>query len=162
MLYMVELYKNVVIYYSHGGHTAIIAHKIAEILKCEEISIEVPKSRQGFFGFIRLIKDGIKKRSPPILLPEKNWAAYQNVIIGTPTWGGTYAAPIHALLTQHSKDFVNYAVFSTSLGDGIQYVATHMTEVFNKPPIAMLNIQKSGLKKPGWEQKLDEFLKSMV
>ena len=158
---MVDKTKSIVVFYSHGGNTAAVAHKIAQVLQCDEIRIEVPKSRQGFFGFFRLIKDGIKNRSTPIIIPEKNWTEYKTVVIGSPIWGGTYAAPIHTLLTQQLKGCSNYAIFSTGLGDHAPFIAAHMTGIMNNPPIAELHIQKKNLKNAGWEQKLDEFLKSL-
>lgn len=157
--------KNLVIYYSHGGKTKTVANYIAKTLQCDIIEIGLPKSRLGFIGFMKLIMDGIKKRYPSIIIPETNWNEYEHIIIGSPIWGGTFASPIYELLTQYLKNSPKYAVFSTSGGEPPQNtplkIISDFATIMGKPAIISVNIANKHIKNPGWENRLQSFLKEL-
>jgi flavodoxin len=157
--------KNLVVFYSHGGKTKMVANYIANSLKCDIIEIGLPQSRLGFIGFLKLIMDGIKKRCPSIIILETNWNAYEQIIIGSPIWGGTFASPIYELLTQYLKHTPNYAFFSTSGGElpkNAQHkMVTDIASLIGKPALATVNIVNKKLKNSGWENALQSFLNEL-
>ncbi|HSB95361.1 MAG TPA: hypothetical protein VLC91_02875 [Spongiibacteraceae bacterium] len=90
--------KYLVVYYSRTGSTRAIAVALAKALHCDIEAIVDTNKRSGIWGYLRCVLDTLEKRSATIAPPKKNISGYELVIVGTPVWAGSVAAPVRAYL----------------------------------------------------------------
>jgi flavorubredoxin len=111
-------FKNaLVIYYSRSGNTRKAASAISQQLNCD---IEEIKSRvtygMRFFGFQRALAHAILKRKPRIEPLQKNLKDYDLIIVASPVWAGTMAAPVRTFFSKYKKSIKRVAFFLTQGG----------------------------------------------
>ena len=92
--------KNLVIFYSLEGNTKLIASTIARAINADVLELKTKKkySDKGFKKYFWGGKSVIFKEKPELLEVNKNIEDYENIIIGTPIWVGTYAPPLNTFL----------------------------------------------------------------
>ena len=112
--------KTVVVYYSLLGNVDYVAHKIAHEIGCDLIRLvtvkEYPKSKGKL-----IFKGGMKsvfKSKPKLKEYDFDVDKYNHIIIGTPTWAGTFAPAIRTFL-RDNKDSIKdkkISVFASCSG----------------------------------------------
>ena len=113
--------KTIVIYYSYGSHTKMIAEKIAEELNCDILKIipKVPYS-DDYQTVVDETEDNLQsKKTPEIEDININLEDYDKIILGTPVWWYTITPPIRTFLTKYDlsgKTIYPFVTFAGWLG----------------------------------------------
>ncbi|SEF60120.1 Flavodoxin [Xylanibacter ruminicola] len=111
--------KKLVLYFSEGGTTKVVAEELQKQLDADIESIEAVEPYSG--DFQATIQRSNKERQSgqmPALKPLKsNIADYDIIFLGYPIWGGTYALPIATLLKEQNFDGKTIVPFC-SFGSG--------------------------------------------
>lgn len=149
--------KQLVVLYSRTGVTKKVGLKLAEILKCDFEEIIDMKNRDGPIGYLMAGKDATMKKLAKIKEIEKNPAAYDIVIIGTPVWAFTMAPAIRTYTTLNKENFKKVAFFCTSQGSGGKGPFKHMEELCGQEPIALLDLKMKEVNDGEFEEKVKEF-----
>lgn len=138
--------KILVVYYSKSGNTERVAKDIAIRLNADIEKIIDKKNRAGLIGFIAGGRDAMKKKTTEIGLIEKNPAAYDLVIIGTPVWAGDMAPAARTYLVQNKDKIRNFACFETSGGTAAEKIAVSIEEAVGKKCLASMGLTVQELK----------------
>lgn len=110
--------KKAVVFYSLSGNTQAAAKEIAEVIGADLIELKLvkpfptEKSKQLALGGMQAMF-GMK---PAIQELSKNIKEYDVLILGTPIWAGTIAAPVHSFLNKYQVLDKIVAVFTFSGG----------------------------------------------
>lgn len=110
--------KKAVVFYSLSGNTQAAAKEIAEGIGADLIELKLvkpfptEKSKQLALGGMQAMF-GMK---PAIQELSKNVKEYDVLILGTPIWAGTIAAPVHSFLNKYQVLDKIVAVFTFSGG----------------------------------------------
>lgn len=110
--------KKAVVFYSLSGNTQAAAKEIAEGIGADLIELKLvkpfptEKSKQLALGGMQAMF-GMK---PAIQELSKNIKEYDVLILGTPIWAGTIAAPVHSFLNKYQILDKIVAVFIFSGG----------------------------------------------
>lgn len=110
--------KKAVVFYSLSGNTQAAAKEIAEGIGADLIELKLvkpfptEKSKQLALGGMQAMF-GMK---PAIQELSKNIKEYNVLILGTPIWAGTIAAPVHSFLNKYQVLDKIVAVFTFSGG----------------------------------------------
>lgn len=110
--------KKAVVFYSLSGNTQAAAKEIAEGIGADLIELKLvkpfptEKSKQLALGGMQAMF-GMK---PAIQELSKNIKEYDVLILGTPIWAGTIAAPLHSFLNKYQVLDKIVAVFTFSGG----------------------------------------------
>lgn len=110
--------KKAVVFYSLSGNTQAAAKEITEGIGADLIELKLvkpfptEKSKQLALGGMQAMF-GMK---PAIQELSKNIKEYDVLILGTPIWAGTIAAPVHSFLNKYQVLDKIVAVFTFSGG----------------------------------------------
>ncbi len=114
--------KTLVIFYSFEGNTKFIAQQVAAALQADTMQLEVAKQypKKGLQKYLWGGKSVLLGEQPPLTNPMADINAYQNIVLGTPVWAGSFAPPVHTFLQQHTLHGKNVALFACHGGGGAQ------------------------------------------
>ncbi len=140
--------KFLVVYYSRSDATEKVAKTIAGQLSCDIVGIVSKRKFAGPFGFIIAGFNAARKRRTPIEKPAMEPSDYDFVIIGTPVWASTMAAPLRTFLDIYRINIKKTAFFLTKGGHKITKAFADMEEVCGIKPSATLELRKRQVKKP--------------
>lgn len=110
--------KTLVAFYSLDGNTKYLAEAVARQLQADllEIRPKKPYPSRGFQKYLRGGMSVIFRECPKLADQNTDPGAYQNLIIGTPVWAGSYSAPIHSFLRQNRFRNKKIALFACHAG----------------------------------------------
>lgn len=96
--------KNLIVYYSYEGNTAALVDGMKNVIDADILRL-IPKKEKVTKSLFRFIWGGIQvymTKKP--LLEDYNIDInkYDNIIIATPCWFGTYAPPINTFLSNET------------------------------------------------------------
>ncbi len=152
--------KFLIVFYSRTGTIKRLAEAISIVLKCDLEEIREPGSRSGLLGYLRSGKEAAWKEMPRILKPIKNPKNYDVVIIGTPVWSATVSSPVRSYMYENKDKFKRVAFFSSC--DVIGGITFHeMARLCRKKPLAALEMKTFEIRKGGYIQKINEFVKKI-
>lgn len=94
-----------VVYYSLEGNTKFVAEKTAELAGADilEIKPQKPYPTKGFMKYFHGGKDVMTNKCPKLLPYEFDGDKYDEIIIATPTWAGSYAPPINTFINENKE-----------------------------------------------------------
>ncbi|URZ03122.1 flavodoxin family protein [Clostridium felsineum] len=122
--------KNLIVFYSLEGHTRFIANIIESIVKADLLELkpekEVPKT--GFKKYLWGGKSAIFKEKPTLKNKIPDIKEYDNIIIGTPVWAGTYAPPVNTFIADTLIKGKNIAFFACHGGGDAKKCFDKLTE----------------------------------
>lgn len=107
----------IVCYYSWKGHTAEVGKAIANALGAHEVAVEEVRRRRPLVGFIMGGRDAMRGFCSAIRPLGVNWAAYDTVFIGSPTWASLPAPAVNSLLQDADLAGKRVYLFVTSGGE---------------------------------------------
>lgn len=112
--------KNLVVYYSLEGNTKLIAEVIKKELNADIVELMPEKKypKNGFKKFFLGGKSILFKEKPRLLNKDIDINNYDNIILGTPIWVGTYAPPFNTFIKQYEINNKNIALFACHGGGG--------------------------------------------
>lgn len=95
--------KTVMIYYSYEGNTKELAQYIQEIKNVDLLELKV-KDESPTKSMFRFVWGGMQvymKKKPELEPYQIDFNSYDNIIIGTPCWFGSYAPAINTFLSEN-------------------------------------------------------------
>lgn len=110
--------KNLVVYFSRSGNTALAARHIAGWLQADTIVLQVEDYQLGISGLANAIKDADQLKTDPAALPDikpasTDMTAYDTVWLGSPVWLYSPAPPIWAFIENNRFDGKKVVLFNT-------------------------------------------------
>lgn len=112
--------KTVVIFYSLEGNTKYISEVIAKELQADLIELETKKvfPSSGIKKFIWGGKSVVLKEQPELINQNIDLSSYDNIVIGTPIWARTYAAPFNTFVKLYKFTGKKVSLFACHTGGG--------------------------------------------
>ena len=134
--------KTLIVFYSRTGNARRVATALAEKLQADMDEILSEKDYSGALGWMAAGKDSTFKSQPPIAAMKMDPAQYDLVIVGTPVWAFTAAAPIFTYLAEHGKAFKSVAFYCTMGGNGDKRTYEDMAARSQAPKATMTILDK--------------------
>lgn len=110
----------IIIYYSQGGTTDIVAKTLAKHLKASTVRIHDLKNREGFKNKLFASINAFREVKTDIVPAKVDISQYDTVIFGTPTWAGNPTPAILTIIDRchlTGKDVILFATMDSSRGD---------------------------------------------
>lgn len=95
--------KNLIVYYSYEGNTEELVKGMKDVIKADVLKL-VPKKEKKTKSLFRFVWGGIQvymTKKPELEKYNIDLSKYDNIIIGSPCWFGTYAPPINTFLNEN-------------------------------------------------------------
>ncbi len=131
--------KTLIVYYSRSGLTRSVALALAHALNAVTEEITEPRSRSGFFGYLRSAREAMRKQ-PATITPTRDPSPYDLVLVGTPVWVGSLSSPVRAYLTANRDRLKDVAFFCTMGGRGDAVTFAQMQQLIGKAPVGQLTV----------------------
>lgn len=113
--------ERIIIYYSDGGKTKVVAETLALNFKCDICQIKDLKKRDGIVSLFSSSIDAFRESKTEIYPPTLDLEEYDTIYIGTPTWVNNPTPAILTLIDScdlRGKDVVLFTTSSSSNGEG--------------------------------------------
>ena len=136
----ISKYKNIgknkdtlVVYFSRLGYTKMIAYSRANELKADILRLETDELTENTKGFWWCGRFGMHKWRMPIKDIDIEIKKYKNVIIVSPIWVFSVAAPIRDFCYKYSGDINNVQyIFVHFMNSSFKNVADEVDKILNK------------------------------
>ncbi|BAO92342.1 flavodoxin family protein [Caballeronia cordobensis] len=128
--------KVLVVCYSRGGTTHAAATELAVRLHADFEAITEPVDRSGAAGCVRAMLDTLFARDVALNPLQRDVAAYEIVVIGTPVWAGRVSAPVRAWLAANRRRLPHVAFLCTQHMRGDAGAFREMAQLAGKQPVA--------------------------
>ena len=111
--------KNLIVYYSYEGNTREIARGIQETANADilELKVKDEKPTKSMFRFVWGGMQVYMKKKPTLEDCHVELSQYDNIIIGTPCWFGTYAPAINTFLSDNPMQGKRVHIFVCNGGN---------------------------------------------
>lgn len=110
----------IIIYYSQGGTTDLVAKTLAKNLKATLVRIHDLKNRDGFKNRLFSSINAFRETKTDIVPAKVDLRGYDTVYFGTPTWSGNPTPAILTIIDRcdlRAKDVVLFATMDTNRGE---------------------------------------------
>lgn len=120
--------KTLVVFYSLEGNTEFVAGIIANKLQADLMKLETvkPFPTEAPAKFFKGGMSAVFKLKPKLTNKAVDVKQYDNIIIGTPVWASTHAAPINSFLKQYKFTDKKVALFVCSGGPDVEKCFTKL------------------------------------
>lgn len=129
-----------VVFYSRSGTTEAAAHAIVGALGGDMERIRDTRSRSGLIGYLRSAFEAARGKDGEIAPMNRDPAAYNLVVVGSPVWSGSVSSPVRTYLQQHRGRLRAVAFFCTEGARGAQRAFRQMAQVSDRAPVAVLEL----------------------
>jgi len=153
--------RTLVVFYSRTGTTKIVAHEIAEALKCDVEELVDRRPRDGVLGYLRSMVDMMFERSVDLAPTKLDPAAYDLVIVGTPIWGASVSAPVRTYLAARHARIKDVAFFCTHGGSGSASTLKELEELCHKAPRVSLVLRTAVVQAGDIDIKIRKFVEGV-
>lgn len=112
--------KTLIIYYSQGGNTDIVAKTLAKSLDADIVRIHDLKNREGFKNKLFSSINAFRETKTDIIPAKVDLTAYSTIYFGTPTWAGNPTPAILTIIDRcnlRGKDVILFATMDNNRGD---------------------------------------------
>jgi flavodoxin len=151
--------KKLIVYYSRSGHTEQVAKEIAARCRADADRIcDDGVDRSGLRGYLCSGWQAFSGATPAIHRATKNPAEYDLVVIGTPVWNWSLAAPVRTYARRHAGKFKQVAFFCTEGGSGDRRVFDELQRICGRPPLATIVVKEHDLEPSEHAQPMKRFL----
>lgn len=148
-----------IVYYSRSGNTEQLAKEIAAGCKADiDRIVDDGVDRSGLWGYLRSGWQAASGDTPAIGHPHRSPADYDLVVIGSPVWNWSLAAPVRTYAQRHAAQFKQLAFFCTEGGSGERRLFDELQRLCGKPARATLAVKAGDLDPPRHAQALRNFL----
>ena len=109
-----------IIYYSQGGTTELVAKTLARNLRADMVRIHDLKNREGFKNRLFASINAFRENKTDIVPARVDLTNYDTVIFGTPTWAGNPTPAILTIIDRCNltgKDVLLFATMDNNRGD---------------------------------------------
>ena len=110
--------KGILVYFSLNGHTRYVAKEIAQRLGLETLELETVKDypKGKFAQFFFCGRQTLLGQTPNLKDYDFKGANYDLVVLGTPVWASSYAAPLETFFKENHLNTKQVAVYACSSG----------------------------------------------
>ncbi|MBQ9159721.1 MAG: NAD(P)H-dependent oxidoreductase [Methanobrevibacter sp.] len=112
--------NRLIIYYSQGGTTDLVAKTLAKNLNASLVRIHDLKNREGFKNRLLSSISAIREEKTDIVPAKLDLTNYDTIYFGTPTWAGNPTPAILTIIDRcnlRAKDVVLFATMDSNRGD---------------------------------------------
>ena len=112
--------ERIILYYSDGGKTKVVAETLALNLRCDICQIKDMKKRDGIRNRLSSTIDAFRESKTDIVPAKVDLTEYDTIIFGTPTWAGNPTPAILTIIDRCNltgKDVMLIATMDSSRGD---------------------------------------------
>lgn len=106
--------NRIILYYSDGGNTQIVAETLAVNLRCDICRIRDLKKRDGFKSRLGATLDAFRENKTEIYPPSLDLSEYDTIYIGGPVWANNPAPAVITLIDSYDFRGKDIVVFTTS------------------------------------------------
>lgn len=124
--------KKLVVYYSYKDSTEFLAKSLANEINADLLSLQLvhEKKSKGFIKFVWGGYQAMMKKKPKLHPYEIDVHEYEEIIIATPVWAGTYVPPIRTFIEEENIVAKRIAYFFTR-SSGTNNVEALLDEVLS-------------------------------
>lgn len=111
--------KIIVVYFTYTGHTKIIAERIKEKLNCDIVEIQPKEAYPDDYQYVVDMSEMMQDKQyiePEIKPLNADLGCYDIIVLGTPLWWYTMAAPIRTFLKTNDLSGKIIVPFATNAG----------------------------------------------
>ena len=112
--------KTLIIYYSQGGSTDLVARTLAKKLHTDLLRVHDLKNRDGFKNKLLSSINAFRETKTDIIPANVDLSPYGTIYFGTPTWAGNPTPAILTIIDRcnlRGKDVILFATMDNSRGD---------------------------------------------
>lgn len=93
----------ILVYYSYEGNTEELVSGMKQVIKADVLKLEVEneKKTKSLFRFVWGGKEVYMNKKPKLKKYDIDLDKYDNIIIGSPCWFGSYAPAINTFLSEN-------------------------------------------------------------
>ena len=109
-----------IIYYSQGGNTEIVAKTLSKQLRAKYLRIHDLKNREGFKNRLFASINAFREVKTDIIPAKVDLSEYDTIIFGTPTWAGNPTPAILTIIDRCNltrKDVILFTTMDSNGGD---------------------------------------------
>lgn len=109
-----------IIYYSQGGTTELVAKTLSANLRADMQKIHDLKNREGFKNRLFASINAFRETKTDIIPAKVDIESYDTIIFGTPTWAGNPTPAILTIIDRcvlTGKDVILFATMDANHGD---------------------------------------------
>ena len=110
----------IIIYYSQGGTTDLIAKTLASNLNADLVRIHDLKNREGFTHRLFSSINAFRETKTDIVPAKVDLRGYDTIYFGTPTWSGNPTPAILTIIDRcdlRAKDVILFATMDSNRGE---------------------------------------------
>lgn len=111
--------KNLIVYYSYEGNTEGLVKGLESEIEADVLKLS-PKNEKKTKSLFRFVWGGIQvymTKKPELEEYKIDLSEYENIIIGSPCWFGTYAPPVNTFLSENKIEGKNIYLFVCNGGN---------------------------------------------
>ncbi|WP_296880972.1 flavodoxin [uncultured Methanobrevibacter sp.] len=112
--------KTLIIYYSQGGKTDLVARTLAKKLHADILRVHDLKNREGFKNKLFASINAFRETKTDIAPASVDLTPYSTIYFGTPTWAGNPTPAILTIIDRcnlRGKDVILFATMDANRGD---------------------------------------------
>lgn len=112
--------KRIIIYYSNGGTTDLVAKTLAKNLNADLVRIHDLKNRDGFKNRLFASINAFRETKTDIVPAKVDLRGYDTIYFGTPTWSGNPTPAILTIIDRcdlRAKDVILFATMDSNRGE---------------------------------------------
>ena len=112
--------KTLIIFYSQGGTTELVARTLAKKLRADLLKIHDLKNREGFKNKLLSSINAFRETKTDIIPASVDLTPYDTIYFGTPTWSGNPTPAILTIIDRcnlRGKDVILFATMDGNCGD---------------------------------------------
>ena len=112
--------KRIIVYYSQGGKTDLVAKTLAKNLNADLVRIHDLKNRDGIKNKFLSSIAAFREQKTDIVPARVDLSGYDTIYFGTPTWAGNPTPAILTIIDRcdlRAKDVVLFATMDGNRGD---------------------------------------------
>ena len=112
--------KRIIVYYSQGGKTDLVAKTLAINLNAKLVRIHDLKNREGFKNKLLSSINAFREQKTDIVPARVDLKGYDTIYFGTPTWAGNPTPAILTIIDRcdlRAKDVVLFATMDGNRGE---------------------------------------------
>ena len=112
--------KKLIIFYSQGGTTELVARTLAKKLRADQLKIHDLKNREGFKNKLLSSINAYRETKTDIVPASVDLTPYDTIYFGTPTWSGNPTPAILTIIDRcnlRGKDVILFATMDANRGE---------------------------------------------
>lgn len=153
--------KTLIVYYSRTGATRKVTEVLAGKLAAEVEELKDTVDRSGAVGYLTAGRDATLKRLTKLEPVKHDPAAFDLVLIGTPTWSWNLSAPVRTYLEEQKNNLPKVAFFCTMGGSGDSRARKDLEKIIGREALAELSLFTKEVFKNEFEGKVDVFVEAI-